>query len=90
MTPGDAPVVFKVPTLPLPETLPPLAVQPETVTGTPSGLVQLQVIVAVPPVCKLVGLAEQLIVGGFLGGSFTVKFEEQVASPFFFILGSVT
>jgi hypothetical protein len=72
MTPGDAPVVFSVPTLPLPETLPPLAVQLETLTGTPSGLVQSHVMVAVPPVCRLVGLAEQLIVGGFFGGSFTV------------------
>jgi len=48
--PGDAPEVFRVATLPLPETLPPLALQPETVTGTPSGLVQLQVIVAGVPV----------------------------------------
>jgi hypothetical protein len=30
------------------------------------------------------------MVGGFLGGSFTVKFAVQVAVPFFFILGSET
>ena len=30
------------------------------------------------------------MVGGFFGGSFTVKFAVQLASPPFFILGSVT
>jgi hypothetical protein len=70
--PGAAPVVFTVPVLPLPETWPLLAVQPATFTGTPSGLVQVQVTVTVPPACRVVGFAEQLIVGGFLGGSFTV------------------
>jgi hypothetical protein len=70
--PGDAPVVLRVPVLPLPETVPPVALQPATFTGTPSGLVQVQVMVAVPPVWSEVGLAVQLMVGGFLGGSFTV------------------
>jgi hypothetical protein len=88
--PGAAPVVFKVPVLPLPEMVPLLAVQPPTVTGTLSGLVQVQVIVAVPPVCKVVGLAEQDICGGFFGGSFTVKFAVQLAVLFFLAFASVT
>ena len=67
-----------------------LAVQPPTVTGTLSGLVQVQVIVAVPPVCKVVGLAEQDICGGFFGGSFTVKFAVQLAVLFFLAFASVT
>src|ERR1700752_4632358 len=37
--PADAPVVFSVAVLPLPEMLPPVAVHPATVTGTLSGLV---------------------------------------------------
>jgi hypothetical protein len=41
--PADAPVVFRVAVPPSPETLPPVAVQPLMVTGTPSGLVQVQV-----------------------------------------------
>src|SRR6516225_1741567 len=88
--PGDAPVEFKVAAFPLPETVPLLAVQPETVTGTPSGLVQVQVMVAVPPACRVVGLAEQLMVGGFFGGSLTVNDAVQLASPPFFTLGSAT
>ena len=68
--------------LPLPETLPPLEVQLLTVTGTLSGLVQVQVMVEAAPVCnELAGLAEQDMVGGFLGGSLTVKFAVQLASP---------
>jgi hypothetical protein len=43
MGPADAPVVLRVAVLPSPETLPPLAVQVLTVTGTLSGLVQVQV-----------------------------------------------
>jgi hypothetical protein len=43
IVPEGAPVVFKVALAPLPETLPPVAVQLETVTGTLSGLVQVQV-----------------------------------------------
>ncbi len=70
--PGDAPVVFRVPVLPLPETVPLVAVQLPTVTGTLSGLVQVQVIVELPPACNELGLAEQDMVGGFFGGSFTV------------------
>src|SRR5271170_7111591 len=89
MGPADAPAVFRVPVLPLPLMLPPVALQSLTVTGTLSGLVQLQVMVELPPACKDVGLAEQLMVGGFLGGSFTVKLAEQLTVPFFFILGSV-
>src|ERR1700716_1515309 len=71
--PGEVPAVFSVAVLPLPLTVPLVAVQLETVTGTPSGLVALQVIVAVPPTSRVDGLAEQLMVGGFFGGSgFTV------------------
>ena len=55
--------------LPLPETVPPLAVQFETDTGTPSGLVQLQLTVTLAPACTLEGLAVQLMVGGFFGGN---------------------
>jgi hypothetical protein len=77
--------------LPLPETFPVVAVQFEIETGTPSGLVQLQVMVTLAPACTVDGLAEQLIAGGFFGGSgFTVKLAEQLASLFFFSLPSVT
>jgi hypothetical protein len=69
MVPGAAPPVERVAVLPLPETVPLLAVQPDTVTGTPSGLVQLQVTVTLAPACTLDGLAEQLMVGGFFGGN---------------------
>jgi hypothetical protein len=55
--------------LPLPETVPPVAVQFETDTGTPSGLVQLQLTVTLAPACTVEGLAEQLMVGGFFGGN---------------------
>ena len=88
--PDDAPVVLRVAVLPSPETLPPLAVQPLTVTGTLSGLVQVQVMVEGVPACTEVGFAEQDMVGGFFGGSFTVKLALQLASPPFFILGSIT
>jgi hypothetical protein len=89
IAPGDAPVVLRVPVLPLPETLPLVAVQLPTVTWTLSGLVQLQVIVELPPACSDAGLAEQDMVGGFFGGSFTVKFAEQLAVLFFFSFESV-
>jgi len=73
MGPGCVPLVDKVAVLPLPETVPPLAVQLATETGTPSGLVQLQLTVTLAPACTLEGLAEQLMVGGFFGGrGFTV------------------
>jgi len=88
MGPDEAPVVFRVAEFPLPEMLPPLAVHPPTVTGTLSGLVQLQVMVAEVPAWTDDGLAEQEICGGFSG--FTVKFEVQLAMPFFVTLGSVT
>ena len=90
MGPADAPVVLRVAVPPSPEMLPPLAVQVLTLTGTLSGLVQEQVMVAGVPACTEVGLAEQDMVGGFLGGSLTVKFAVQLASPPFFILGSTT
>jgi hypothetical protein len=50
--PADAPVVLSVAVLPLPEMLPLplLAVQSPTVTGTLSGLVQVQLMVEDVPV----------------------------------------
>jgi hypothetical protein len=90
MGPEEAPVVLRVAEFPLPEMLPPLVVHPPTVTGTLSGLVQVQLMVALLPAWSDVGLAEQEICGGFLGGSFTVKFAVQLAVPFTFALGSVT
>src|SRR5258705_1000929 len=42
IVPAGAPVVSRVAVLPVPETVPPDAVQPLTVTGTLSGLVQVQ------------------------------------------------
>jgi hypothetical protein len=86
--PEEAPVVERVAEFPLPEILPPLAVHPPTVTGTLSGLVQLQLMVAEPPVWSIDGLAEQEICGGFCG--FTVKLAVQLAVLFFVFLGSVT
>ena len=90
MGPDEAPVVFRVAEFPLPEMLPPLAVHPPTVTGTLSGLVQVQVMVAGVPAWTIDGFAEQEICGGFLGSSFTVKFAVQLATLFFVALGSVT
>jgi hypothetical protein len=76
---------------PVPETVPPIDVQVEIVTGTWSGLVQLADKSTVPPAGTLFGLAEIEIVGGFFGGSgFTVKSAEHLASLFFFCLASVT
>jgi hypothetical protein len=89
--PGEAPAVLSVAELPLPDTVPPFDVQVETVTGTPSGLVQLADRFTVPPAGTLDGLAEIEMVGGFFGGrAFTVKLAEQVASLFFFTLASFT
>jgi hypothetical protein len=88
--PAGAPVVLRVAELPLPEMLPPVAVHPPTVTGTLSGLVQVHEIVEEAPACTLVGLAEQETCGGFFGGSFTVKFDVQLASLFFLAFGSLT
>ena len=81
-------MVVRVAELPLPAILPPLAVQFATVTVALSGLVHVQVMVAGVPASTVVGLAEQETCGGFKG--FTVKFEVQLASPFFFIFGSDT
>ena len=67
--PGAAPEVLKVAVLPLPETVPPLAVQFATETGTPSGLVQEAVRLALPPGATLDGLADNDMVGGFFGGN---------------------
>ena len=75
--------------LPVPDTVPELAVQFATLTGTLSGLVQDALSETVPPVCTEVGFAESDRVGGFFGGSFTVNFAEQLVSPPCFILGSV-
>jgi hypothetical protein len=86
--PGVAPVVFNVAEFPLPEMFPLLAVQPATVTGTLSGLVQVQEMVAEPPISTVDGLAEQETCGGFKG--FRVNFDEQLATLFFFSFGSVT
>src|SRR5437660_7052997 len=55
--PGAAPAVVRVPVLPDPLTEPALAVHVATLTSTLSGLLQSQVIVAVPPACTEVGLA---------------------------------
>jgi hypothetical protein len=88
--PGAAPVVFSVAVLPEPETLPPVDVQPLTVTGTLSGLVQFAVRLTGVPAWSEVGFADNDMVGGFFGGSFTVKLAEQLTSPPFFIFTSVT
>jgi hypothetical protein len=88
MVPGDAPVVLRVAELPLPEMLPPLALHPATVTGTPSGLVQVQVTVTGVPASTDDGLAEQEISGGFIG--LTMNLDEQLAVLLFFSFGSVT
>jgi hypothetical protein len=77
--PADAPAVSSVAVLPVPETLPPLAVY-SVFTCALSGLVQEQVIVEGVPACTVVGFAEQEIVGGCFGFSFTVKFAVQLAS----------
>src|ERR1043165_5119521 len=72
IVPAGAPVAFNVAELPLPQMLPPVAVQLETVTGTLSGLVQFAVRFKGVPTCTEVGLDASDIVGGFFGGSFTV------------------
>ena len=72
IVPGEAPVVFRVAGVAAARNRAAARGPIRHVTGTPSGLVQVHVTVAVPPVCTVVGFAEQLMVGGFLGGSFTV------------------
>src|SRR5258706_2638156 len=83
------PAVSRVAVLPEPESLPLPAFQFETVTGTPSGLVQLQVMLEEVPAWTTAGFAEQLMVGGFFGGFFTAKLALQLATLFFFSLASV-
>jgi hypothetical protein len=61
-----------------------------TLTGTLSGLEHVQLTLTLAPACTLVGEAVQDIVGGFFGGSFTVKLFDAEATLFFFALGSVT
>src|SRR5215470_5371461 len=89
MLPGCEPVVFRVALAPLPEIVPLLALQFATLTGTLSGLVHEALSETLPPVWVEVGFADSDKVGGFLGGSFTMNFAEQLVSPPFFILGSV-
>jgi hypothetical protein len=88
--PEAAPAVLRVAEFPFPERLPPLAFHPLIVTGTLSGLVQEQLIVDEVPAWTCDGFAEQEIWGGFLGGSFTVKFAVQLAVLFFLAFASVT
>jgi hypothetical protein len=88
--PDEAPVVFRVAEVPLPEMLPPLALHPPTVTGTLSGLVQEQVMFAEVPAWTVDGFAEQENCGGFLGNSFTLKLAVALAVLLVLALGSVT
>lgn len=91
IAPGAAPPVSKVAELPLPEIVPALAVQLATEVETPSGLEQFADRFTVPPASTAVGFAEIEMIGGFLGGNgLTVKFAKQLASLFFFSLGSLT
>src|ERR1700687_4912470 len=78
--PLEAADVSRAAELPLPEMLPPLAVQPPTVTWALSGLVQVQRMVEGVPVWTVDGFAEQETAGGFLGGCFTVKVAMQLAA----------
>src|SRR5258708_29721257 len=66
--PGEVPAVFSVAVVPLPLTVPLVAIQFETVTGTPSRPLALPVIVAASPTPKGHGLAEQLMSGGLFRG----------------------
>jgi hypothetical protein len=54
-----------------------------------SGLDAEAVMVDALPACTVLGLAEQLTCGGFIGLAFTVKLAAQVADPPL-ILGSLT
>src|SRR5271157_548998 len=67
--PAGTPAVLRVAELPLPETVPAVAVQLATETGTLSGLVQEAVTFTFPPVTTLAGLADKETAGGFLGGN---------------------
>jgi hypothetical protein len=88
IVPAEAPVVLSVAELPLPETLPPVELQPPTVTVALSGLVQLQEMVEDVPTSTVSGFAEQEICGGFSG--LTVKGTEQLAVLLVLAFGSVT
>src|SRR5437899_11446078 len=71
--PAGTSAVVRVAELPLPETVPAVEVQLATETGTPSGLVQEADRFTGPPATRLLGLADNDIVGGFFGGNgFTV------------------
>jgi len=89
IVPAEAPVVLSVAELPLPETLPPVEFQPPTVTVALSGLVQVHEIVEDVPTSTVSGFAEQEICGGFSGLTVN-ETAEQLATPFFFDLASVT
>src|SRR6478736_3727902 len=80
MGPGEAPSVFKAALSPLPVTIPSLAVQPDTVIGTLSGLVQVQRMMEDDPACTADGSAAHDTTGAFLGSSLTMKLALQMAS----------
>ena len=87
--PTEAPDVSRASVFaPLLESRPPVALQPPTVTGTLSGLVQAQLTVDDAPVGTVDGFAEHEMTGGVFGGSFTLKAAIQLASPPCFIPGS--
>src|ERR1700733_2706162 len=104
IAPGGTPAVFSAAESPVPETVPPLAVQPATEAGTPSGLVHLADKFTLAPTGTLIALAKIDMVGRFLGGSgsrdrvgrflggggFMVKLAEQLARLFSFSSASVT
>jgi hypothetical protein len=54
-----------------------------------SGLLAEAVMLDGLPDCTVLGLAEQLTCGGFIGFAFTVKLAAHVADPPFFILASL-
>jgi hypothetical protein len=62
-------VVFNVAEVPLPDTVPLLAVHVATLTATLSGLLQLADRFTLPPTGTVVGLAEMERTGGFFGGN---------------------
>jgi hypothetical protein len=55
-----------------------------------SGLLAEAVMLDGLPDCTVLGLAEQLTCGGFIGFAFTVKLAVQVAETLLFVLGSLT
>jgi hypothetical protein len=90
MVPAPAPEVSSVPFMPSPAILPELACHASGCSCALSGLVQVQLMVDGAPARTVLGFAEHDMIGGFFGGSFTAKFELQLASPSFFLLGSDT